>query len=610
MSVPVFHALDVTRKEIRLVRLAPSSDIDEQASCTLEIKSLQESPVYEALSYAWGDPRVLRSIKLQGLEWYLTTNLEAALRYLRDPVDEKIFWIDAICINQGDSAERTSQVQMMGDIYSQAEHVRVWLGRSAGDSDTAFDVLRALGEGENLLDVQASGQLLDETHLRAVSRLCKRPWWQRVWVQQEFVLAQQAFLHCGTKSTDVECLARLGFGPRSLLWEDLEDAARRFGPDAVGEFIEIIDQSWVLLQATRNLHDRFLGESDADRLDVFVALLGMGRRLCVRFPHDRIYGFLGMAPEILRRRIEPNYIAPVAQVYRHFAYSFMKTSRSLAILSQTELVGATQTDQTLRSFRPRASRTASLPSWVPDWSDSSLETHPRIPRYRLFSACGNEELSLGLVEDSILRLRGLPFDRVHRINNVRSYKSFQRTCGMTSKRREQARYVGGGTMFNAYWRTLVTDVIKDADLTERRCVAEDYQRLIEASRHENKNFVSFKDHKTWGRRLADRETHMFFVSDREYIGMCAPTTMPGDIVYIVAGGAQPLILRPVPTAARPNTFTFVGQCYVHGIMDGEAVETRKHDRMTWKDRIRLRIYRGRGPDRTLPRQDYRDIFIE
>jgi hypothetical protein len=42
-------------------------------------------------------------------------------------------WIDAICINQSDNEEKSQQVRLMGEIYSKAEVVRVWLGPSTED---------------------------------------------------------------------------------------------------------------------------------------------------------------------------------------------------------------------------------------------------------------------------------------------------------------------------------------------------------------------------------------------------------------------------------------------------------------------------------------------
>jgi hypothetical protein len=39
-----------------------------------------------------------------------------------------MLWIDQICINQNSVAEKSSQVELMGDVYSKAKQVIVWLG--------------------------------------------------------------------------------------------------------------------------------------------------------------------------------------------------------------------------------------------------------------------------------------------------------------------------------------------------------------------------------------------------------------------------------------------------------------------------------------------------
>jgi hypothetical protein len=40
-------------------------------------------------------------------------------------MDEKLFWIDALCIDQSDDKEKTEQVRRMGDVYAQAKRVIV-----------------------------------------------------------------------------------------------------------------------------------------------------------------------------------------------------------------------------------------------------------------------------------------------------------------------------------------------------------------------------------------------------------------------------------------------------------------------------------------------------
>ena len=44
----------------------------------------------------------------------------------------------------------------------------------------------------------------------------------------------------------------------------------------------------------------------------------------------------------------------------------------------------------------------------------------------------------------------------------------------------------------------------------------------------------------------------------------------GDEVWILGGSGFPVVLRPVPSTGVPR-YRFVGQAYVHGVMQGEAL---------------------------------------
>lgn len=100
----------------------------EPVHCQLSIISLNDSPDYEALSYAWGDRRVTRNINVNGHVVPVTVNLEEALRQLRHTSTPRDLWVDALCINQLDITEKTHQVGMMADIYNRCTRVIIWLG--------------------------------------------------------------------------------------------------------------------------------------------------------------------------------------------------------------------------------------------------------------------------------------------------------------------------------------------------------------------------------------------------------------------------------------------------------------------------------------------------
>ena len=118
----------------------------ESLHCTFSIASLDDNPVYEALSYAWGDPTCVKSVDVEGDDFTITSNLHCALRYLRLPDDERIHCVDALCIihNQGDVEERSSQVAQMRHVFASAATVVVFLGEAWEGSDIAMNFLEVI----------------------------------------------------------------------------------------------------------------------------------------------------------------------------------------------------------------------------------------------------------------------------------------------------------------------------------------------------------------------------------------------------------------------------------------------------------------------------------
>jgi hypothetical protein len=68
--------------------------------------------------------------------------------------------------------------------------------------------------------------------------------------------------------------------------------------------------------------------------------------------------------------------------------------------------------------------------------------------------------------------------------------------------------------------------------------------------------------------------HAFFITKMGYIGMGPPRTRPGDQIWVFYGGRVPFIMRRNNLHGLQFEFRglrLVGDAYVHGIMDGEAV---------------------------------------
>jgi hypothetical protein len=153
---------------IRLLRLIPNRDETADIQCELFEYSLQnsceETHLYDALSYVWGNPHEQLPIFIHEHSFDVTVNLHAALLRLRNHSIERILWVDAICINQTDSKEKGQQIQSMAKIYGYANRVIVWLGEAADDSDLALEEIR-VARGKKPTD-----PLNDETIQPAVLR--------------------------------------------------------------------------------------------------------------------------------------------------------------------------------------------------------------------------------------------------------------------------------------------------------------------------------------------------------------------------------------------------------------------------------------------------------
>jgi hypothetical protein len=124
---PIFpyHELDHESRAFRLIRLLPSVDFDAEILCELFESLLDNCPRYDALSYVWGDANITVPIRLHDTTHPVTTNLGLALRYLRLAEEERIIWVDALCINQADNLEKGHQVRQMQSIYVGAKRVIV-----------------------------------------------------------------------------------------------------------------------------------------------------------------------------------------------------------------------------------------------------------------------------------------------------------------------------------------------------------------------------------------------------------------------------------------------------------------------------------------------------
>ena len=590
---------------IRLVVLLPAIDKRVDINCILCNARLGDNLDYEALSYVWGDPHVTKQIILSDRKFEATLNLEAALRRLRHPHNPRVLWIDALCIDQGNVSERTSQVQQMGAIYRHARQVVVWLGpetntslRAFGTLDLIVSILRKksweslpydpktpswIDQDQVKVDHQMSiyrsffENFQWELGMEAIEKLFRRPWWQRVWVIQEIALAKDATLYCGRHCAKWDA------------FDEFLQMVNKISTEQPFHSKTNMTEKWL-----EKIHTRLSGflpgvmmsnirhwrnEARGNHLPEpeLLEILDLCRGSLCSDPRDRVYGVLDIFAGTKSNHplARPDYTIPVTKLYSVVASEKLLRDRTLDTLfmiapDRLELLETASTGSACKDYF--------LPSWVPDWSmpgyPSILDAKDRAQRGHdtsqqlcaaldRFSPIPFELSSSGLV----LTIYGVQVDIISDVSSSRcTYRSSEAIDDwkIMADASNEVMYPGGQSRAEAFWRTVAQPIAanfgrkpepENRTLNSRRFTpksAADKEHL-EAQKTRRFPPESTVDERHWKARLTFGPYHMtrktFFRTQRGYIGTSTymgpsyPEISVGDMVTVLLGGKVPLILR-------------------------------------------------------------------
>jgi hypothetical protein len=199
---------------IRILILHPSTKFSDPITGTLQHTRLSDQTLdYVALSYTWGDTTQKEGVILQNgrRELLVGSKCYNALQHLRQEQNDRMLWIDAICINQEDLPERARQVRIMDAVYRRASNVVVYLGEHVAESRALFRELEATDE---LLRLQSRCRRPRPSDIicQQLDTLFERPWFERVWVLQEVCGKFTVIFMCGFTSVSSEAFFALCFG--------------------------------------------------------------------------------------------------------------------------------------------------------------------------------------------------------------------------------------------------------------------------------------------------------------------------------------------------------------------------------------------------------------
>jgi len=575
---------------------------------------------YDALSYVWGDPKVRHPIEIRssspieesdapnkildnilkrdpGGKWVVvgvTTNLLAALRSLRREDKPRLLWVDALCIDQSNNAEKSQQVMIMSRIYAQAKQTIVWLGDPEpiarwNEYRTRDQALNGNFPAVNIdaaLAFQVVEQICAKTPINLVRRdlgrealkqILLRPWWKRGWVVQEVLMAQKCIFRCGYFSIEWE---KLGLG------------------------IPLLDPL-----PSESVTEWSTKGSEHNKPMLWMMKVNMGMSLIMQLPYllahldsrdctdprDKIFSLVSMVAA--GPNVSVDYTKSTRQVYTEAVETCVLHKPNLNVITRHH-----------RGFDPNAPNPLELPSWVPDFSHSSGEgrmnwTVSTDWYYRdLFYADGRFNVE-GITEFQFLQPfqepgimlgQGVCLDTIKTISDTIPMEAYQngrwkdliRTWEPSAVSSNGKYAATGEPALRAYWRTLVADRYdfkwRQSHLDEATAPLwqSDFSYYVMIGRvtlHPSFDSPITIRARQFTKMVQDTTSRRrFAVTENGYMALVSEFARAGDLVTVLLGGSAPFVLRPcAENSEGQGKYSMIGICYVHGWMDGEAMKKMK-----------------------------------
>ncbi|KAM0347385.1 hypothetical protein ACHAPU_004905 [Fusarium lateritium] len=599
---------------VRVLELDPGQ-FDEPLRGSLEEVSVHNLGGYEAISYVWADAgpttgRYEINIRAENEEDKLLPlrggSIFAVLRQIRLADRPRRVWADQCCINQTDLVERSSQVHAMGRIYENATNVLVWLGLDVeGKAEVAFKLINELSKALSIDGIKSDGihsmqlerQLCDS--YKALEALTDRPWFKRGWVVQEI----------GTKTPST-----VMWGDCSIDWDILASVCQK-----LKGYHQLRSTLGITTSDISFLFQRFI-EPDkrthhANRYN-FIYELQRSRHLQFTDQRDRVFAFLS---HFSTRSLPPlgcgpvsvvaDYTQSVEQAYTDVAMRILRdcpeaTGITLAAVQHprgslpSRHTGAVDIEAGLQK---RLQDKLKLPSWVPDWrwSEGIILAEPICPHF----VHGVSTVKASVLQSTTtLRIYGMEIDTVQSVSRPLVSNDFynERVAGSLSTPIQnlwhticknktfnlEDTYLNGETAFFAFMQTLSNGCVqatghecKQYDSVPNSIWLQKAARFILATlgasddvaddiRGEAAKLSREDEHEKWSRwATSASDGRVFARTARGYYVLGPSVLEEGDVICVMFGCKVPFCLRRIGVP-----YVLVGECYVHGLMKGEAME--------------------------------------
>jgi hypothetical protein len=608
-ALPSYTYQPLSPQTIRVLELHPGAS-DAPLACNITIQRIGDQS-YEALSYVWGDPTAVASIKCidSANQGYLgicrsLAKLLVAFRLTDQP---RRIWVDALSINQKDVHERESQVRLMGAVYRQAKHVLCWLGPfkylgHGGDdsqkdhaaaelsarlsieflrkfNDNPYENLQAarqhLHAGDDMADRATADSLLSSW--LAIKDLFDLEYFHRTWIIQEMGLAAHARIFWGSRDLWLE-------------WTEVATFCKFMDDNGASIINHLQLKSWV----ANHINLVWATDSNGNTIHTFVEVLHWARVHRSTDPRDCVFALLSHPSATMNGSlvIQPNYTIPTSQVYTEVALNVIERTNSLQILAFVD--------------HHEEPSSLSLPTWVPDWHALNLVAPLRCP----VQAATETDTSITVTETAkgiILKCRGVLIDSLRAMSDIIEPSELT----ITTLEKEMQKKLP--FLIDHIWtKTIVEPDIPHASLdyllaslslvltggfldvanstsgkeqeqqmSDLAALVLEYDRIREDG-HTDGIYVNLPpiEKQTLESMAAKGSAHQF-VQDMTWTSMCrrvfrtakghiglGPRTMKeGDICIVAWGAVYPMILRQ-----RDDYFELIGPALLYSFMNGEAAQ--------------------------------------
>jgi hypothetical protein len=564
----------------------------------------------------WGAPVLACSITINNRLLMITKSLDVAIRFLRHDKESIVVWIDQICINQNDPAEKASQVQLMSLIYQRAWNTVIWL--SDTPADDAFNAIYTIecmtqdiyhpllpSEKERL----CNPPYIEAGAFEAVERLFACPWFQRTWTIQEAVLSNDPWVMSGASvrhwDNSVGCCAGLrdlGLFQSGVAMRGLDNTVTALSD--VPPTISHGSQAALTIWRMKNEYNR-----SRATMSLLTALVET-RHTQATNSLDNIYGVLG----VCEHDVFPDYTIQPTLLFRRVALQILRIQiqdfERMFRRSITHTVSASLGPFTLLYCIDQPANEldrGESPSWVVDWSKprvtAGLVSNSSV--FNCFNAGDRPSITCPLQisdDESMLYLSAKLFDAIEHLGPIIRDSDLQasHSTGSIAFRISVAYAISPPSILKTKLSFLAFCKLLTAgkDITGREKYSSAYTEIISflcdtitrqcptfpdqiytPRQQKGRLTTDSLNTRTCGRTFQDfMKAFASAVRNRRlcwnkkgHLGLVPRFARKDDCVVVVPGCPVPFVIRHAGEQAGVSVHQFVGESYVDGIMHGEVM---------------------------------------